>query len=506
MIPGTLRPLPKKVKEVKTEADKLLRTVEYDINTTKDIYADSSIFTFEEIKTHHIRVLDQYSQLVPLTREADKLVDKYVNDYLLNQLVYGLFTKLEMTERRLNSDLQRIDTILMSKRKKYIEEMIPRVRDEMKSKLSFMKDLSFDEILEKGQIYGTTISEIVGKIGAIRDEYQKLSSGSFDVSEFYAYLDEKLYKVEEELAEYELILRTCKMQMISEEAEQLIEEGNIINNEFEIAQTSELVIKGDQFVKKASDKLLEMTELKISLPKRGITKEFSNNFKKLSSQYESQKISLSNITRDLGNKTTKLSSQIIRINAIKEIAASDGEEVFEVIEMLNIKRKGTFKTVVQNGAFPVFEVSPLGKLKMPLGVKITTPMIEEILKVLDEIEQTPVKEDLKNQWSTFKVGEVTDAVGRKLSPAWNKTKEVTSKTGKKIGEVSKKAYTGTKNLVSSTAEKMKSKEGKEKKEKPPKEKKKKESKEKPPAEDMDTSIPTPPEDEKVSIPPPPSDL
>ena len=34
MIPGTLRPLPKKVKEVKTEAEQLLRTVEYDINNT----------------------------------------------------------------------------------------------------------------------------------------------------------------------------------------------------------------------------------------------------------------------------------------------------------------------------------------------------------------------------------------------------------------------------------------------------------------------------------------
>lgn len=495
MIPGTLRPLPKKVKEVKTDADKILRTVEYDINNTKEIYADSSIFTFEEITSHYIRVLDQYSYLVPLTKEADKLVDKYVNDYLLNQLVYGLFTRLEMNERRLNGDLQRLDTILMSKRKKYIEEMIPRLRDEMKSKLSFMKDLSFDEILEKGQIYGTTIGDIVGKIGTIRDEYQKLATGSFDVSEFYSYLEEKLFKVEEELAEYELILRTCKMQMLSEEAEQLIEEGNVINNEFEIEQTSELVIKGDEFVKKSAEKLLEMEELKVTLPRKGITKEFSNKFKALSSQYETQKISLSGITNDLGSKTIKLSSQIVRINAIKEIAASDGEEIFEVIDMLDIKRKGTFKTVVQNGEFPVFEVSPLGKLKMPLGVEITTPMIEEVLKTLDEIEQTPVKEDIKNQWSTFKAGEVTASVGRKLSPAWNKTKEVTSKTGKAIGNSSKKAYTGTKNFVASTAEKMKSKEGKEKKEKIPKEKKKKVSEEPVQLEDEEISIPAPPSDE-----------
>ena len=472
MIPGTLRPLPKKVKEIKTETDKLLRTVEYDINNTKDIYADSSLFTFEEINSHYIRILDQYSQLVPLTKEADKLVDKYVNDYLLNQLVYGLYTKLDLNEKRLNSDLQRLDTILMSKRKKYIEEMIPRLRDEMRSKLSFMKDLSFDEILEKGQIYGATIGEIVGKISGIRDEYQKLAAGSFDVSNFYSYLDEKLYDVEEELAEYELILRTCKMQMLSEEADSLIEEGTIINNEFELEQTSELVLKGDEFVTKASEKLAEMTDLKISLPRRGITKDFSNSFKNLSTHFETQKTNLFNITDNLSKKTVKLSSQIKRINAIKKIAASDGEEIFDAIEMLNIKRKGTFKTVVQNGEFPVFELSPLGKLKMPLGVEITTPMIEEVLKKLDEIEQTPVKEDLKNQWSSFKVGEVTASVGRKLSPAWNKTKEITNKTGKKIGAISKKAYTSTKNLITSSSDKTKTKEDKKEKEKTSKKKEK----------------------------------
>ncbi len=494
MIPGTLRPLPKKVKEVKTEADKLLRNVEYDINNTKDIYADSSLFTFEEINSHYIRILEQYSQLVPLAKEADKLVDKYVNDYLLNQLVYGLYTKLDMNENRLKNDLQRLDTILMSKRKKYIEEMIPRLREEMRSKLSFMKDLSFDEILEKGQIYGATISEIVGKIEAIRDEYQKLSSGSFDVSEFYSYLDEKLYEVEEELAEFELILRTCKMQMFSEEAEQLIEEGEVIKNEFELEQTSELVIKGDEYVKKATEKFEEMEKLKVSLPRRGITKDFSNNFKKLSSNFDTHKTTLSSIIGVLSNKTIKLSSQIERINAIKEIAASDGEEVFEAIEKLDIKRKGTFKTVVQNGGFPVFEVSPLGKLKMPLGVELTTPMIEEILKVIDEIEKTPVKEDLKNQWSTFKVGEVTASVGRKLAPAWNKTKEITSKAGKKIGEVSKNAYTGTKNLISSSSEKEKSSGSREKKKKTSKEKKKETNKEIE-AIDVEVSVPKPPSEE-----------
>ncbi|MHA2358344.1 MAG: hypothetical protein ACXABK_06215 [Candidatus Heimdallarchaeaceae archaeon] len=37
MIPGTLRPLPKKIKEVKADADTLLRTVEHDLVTTKEM-------------------------------------------------------------------------------------------------------------------------------------------------------------------------------------------------------------------------------------------------------------------------------------------------------------------------------------------------------------------------------------------------------------------------------------------------------------------------------------
>ncbi|MHA1259915.1 MAG: hypothetical protein ACTSRO_09810 [Candidatus Heimdallarchaeaceae archaeon] len=216
MIPGTLRPLPKKVKEVKTEADKLLRMAELDLETTKDIYRDSSLYTFDEIKYHYIKITDHYTNIVPLTKEADKLVDKYVNDILLSEYVYSIFSKLESVKSRLENDIRRLDTTLMSKRKKYIEEMIPRIREEIKSKLSFMKDLSFDEILEKGTIYGRTINEIISKLSGLRNEYLKLADGSFDVSEFYGYLDEKLTEVEEELAEYDLILRTCKMQMLSD--------------------------------------------------------------------------------------------------------------------------------------------------------------------------------------------------------------------------------------------------------------------------------------------------
>ncbi len=493
MIPGTLRPLPKRVKEVKTAADLLLRTVDFDIENTKDIFKDSSLYTFEEINSHYIRVIDQYTQLVPLTKDADKLVDKYVNDYLLNQLVYGLFTKLEMRENRLKNDIQRLDTVLMSKRKKYIEEMIPRLKDEITSKLSFMKDLSFDEILEKGHIYGETIGEIVNKISAIRDEYTKLSSGSFDVTEFYAYLDESLTAVEEEVTSYDLILRTCKMHILTDEAESLIEDGNVINNEFEVDSSSELVLKGDEYVKKASEKLEDMVLLKITLPRRGISKEFSESFKTLSNTFEQHKNSLTGIIENLSAKTTRLSSQIERINAIKEIAESDGEEVYEVIEMLNIKRKGAFKTKVEEG-FPVFELSPLGKMKMPLGVELTTPMIEEILAVIDEVEETTFKDDITLRWKTMRVGEITDNIGRKLAPAYNKTKDVTAKAGKKIGEVSKKAYVGTKNLVTSDKEGKEPKEPRVKKEKKPKKEKIKEEK-------IEEPIP----EEEIELPPPPTE-
>ncbi|MHA1218237.1 MAG: hypothetical protein ACTSO5_06065 [Candidatus Heimdallarchaeaceae archaeon] len=493
MIPGTLRPLPKKVKEVKTAVDLLLRTVDFDIENTKDIFKDSSLYTFEEINSHYMRIIDQYTQIRPLTKDADKLVDKYVNDYLLNELVYGQFTKLEMRENRLKNDIQRLDNVLMSKRKKYIEEMIPRFKDEISSKLSFMQDLSFDEILEKGQLYGETIGKIVNKISGIRDEYNKLSSGSFDVSEFYSYLDERLTEVEEQVTAYDLILRTCKMQMLSEEAEMYIENGNVINNEFEVEASSELVLKGDEYVNNATEKLEAMMLLRVNLPKRGISKEFSTNFKNLSITFEEHKKSLLIIIESLQAKTTRLSSQIERINALKTIAESDGEEIYEVIEMLNIKRKGAFKTKVEEG-FPVFELSPLGKLKMPLGVEFTTPMIEEILTVLDEIEGTTFKDDMMLRWKTMKIGEITENIGRKLAPAYNKTKEVTIKSGKKVGEFSKKAYVGTKKLFTSDKEGREAKEPRIKKEKKPKKEKVKEEK-----------IEKTNSDEEIEIPPPPTE-
>ena len=491
MIPGTLRPLPKKVKEVKTAADLLLRTVDFDVENSKDIFKDSSLYTFEEINSHYMRIIDQYTQIRPLTKDADKLVDKYVNDYLLNELVYGQFTKLEMRENRLKNDIQRLDTVLMSKRKKYIEEMIPRFKDEISSKLSFMKDLSFDEILEKGQLYGETIGDIVNKISGIRDEYNKLLSGSFDVSEFYSYLDERLTEVEEQVTAYDLILRTCKMQMLSEEAEMYIEDGNVINNEFEVEASSELVLKGDEYVTNATEKLEKMILLKVNLPKRGISKEFSTNFKNLSITFEEHKNSLGLIIESLRTKTTRLSSQIERINALKAIAESDGEEIYEVIEMLKIKRKGAFKTKVEEG-FPVFELSPLGKLKMPLGVEFTTPMIEEILAVLDEIEGTTYKDDMMLRWKTMKIGEITENIGRKLAPAYNKTKDVTVKSSKKIGDYSKKAYVGTKNLFTSDKEGKEAKEPRIKKEKKPKKEKVREEKIEETISDEEIEIPSPP--------------
>ncbi|MHA1398185.1 MAG: hypothetical protein ACTSSF_10890, partial [Candidatus Heimdallarchaeaceae archaeon] len=327
--------------------------------------------TFDEIKYHYIKITDHYTNIVPLTKEADKLVDKYVNDILLSEYVYSIFSKLESVKSRLENDIRRLDTTLMSKRKKYIEEMIPRIREEIKSKLSFMKDLSFDEILEKGTIYGRTINEIISKLSGLRNEYLKLADGSFDVSEFYGYLDEKLTEVEEELAEYDLILRTCKMQMLSEEAEKLIEEGNVINNEFEQEQTSELVVKGVEYVEKVDEKLIEINALKVTLPKKGVSKEFSAKFRTLLKEFENNKQTLQTLRDSLKRRAQLLSSQLERINGIKAIAEGDGEELYEAVKLLKIKRKGTFNLKIREKELPVFEISPLGKLKIPLGEELT---------------------------------------------------------------------------------------------------------------------------------------
>ena len=453
MIPGTLRPLPKKLKEVKTSAEKLMRTVQLDFENTKEILSDSSLYTFEEINYHHIRILEQLAEIIPLTKEADKIVDKHVNDALLSELVFNLFRNLEIAQNRLNSDSQQLETILMSKRKKHIEEMVPRIGDEIKSKLSFLKDLSFDEVLSQSQAYGNTISEIVGKLSALRDEYQKLASGSFDVSEFYGYLNEKLTKVEDELGEYDLILRTCKMQMLTEEAEALVEEGNVVTNEFELKQTSEQALKTDEYIKNATNKLEEMINLRVSLPRRGVLKDFSRNFKELQQQFETVKNSLIVIRDGLEEKIDVFSTQIAWIKAIREIAESDGEELNDIFRMLKVKGtvfdqklitlkekeirikpkinlKGTFNLAFIEGNFPIFELSPLGLVRLPLGEEMNLEKIEQILLKLDEIEKTSFADEIRNRRKANKLLKeieqkqtILSQLNERISPAYNKVKD-----------------------------------------------------------------------------------
>ncbi len=494
MIPGTLRPLPKKIKEVKTEADKILRTSEMDLSNSKEMLSESSLYTFEEVNIQYMRIVNDISDISPLVKESDKLLNKYINDYLLNELVYRLHTGLERTQSRLHNDSQRLETILMSKRKSYIEEMIPRLRDEAKSKLSFLKDLSFDEILEKSQIYGGTISEIVGKLNALRDEYQKLSDGSFDVSEFYAHLKKDISVVEEEIDEYDLILRTCKMQMLAEEAEKMIEEGNVINNEFELDKSSEQVLQADDFVKASTIKFDEMIGLRVSLPRRGISKEFSSNFKELLEQFETGKASLEIIRNNLRLKTDMYATQINWINTIREIAESDGEEISYVFKNLKIKGsvvdwklftvkerdirinpkiklKGTFTLALLEGRFPVFELSPLGLVKLPLGDELTTEKLEEILGAIDEISKTAFADEIRNRRQANrllkekeqKVGMFSNITER-LSPAYNKVKDVTKKGFKKIADVTKKGFSKTKSFVKDKTKGKEKKEVKEEKE------------------------------------------
>lgn len=468
MIPGTLRPLPKKVKEVKEEADKYLRLAELDLSTTKEIFQDSSLYTFDELNYHFKKINDHLFIITPLVKEADKIVDKYVNDTLLSELVFKLYTQLEHIENRLKVDFQRLETTLMSKRKKHIEEMIPRMEEEIRSKLSFLKDLSFDEILSKSSAYGKTIGEIVAKLNGLREEYGKLADGSFDVSEFYGYLNEGLYKVEAELAEYDLILRTCKMQLLSEEAEKMIEEGNVINNEFEMEQSSELVLKGADYVKKVDIKLAEIYALKVNLPKKGISRDFSSKFKDLQKNFETNKINLETIRNSLNERVVHLSSQVERINGIKIIAESDGEEVYEAVNLLKIKKKGTFYLKVQEKDLPVFEISPLGKLKMPLGEELNTSKIEELLKWIEDIEATSLSDNLKNNFKTMKIAGFFEKIGRgvskvkvKLAPAYNRVKTGLKNVGTKITESSKTSYSKTKEYLTKKTEKSQKEEEKE---------------------------------------------
>ena len=493
MIPGTLRPLPKKIKEVKTAADKVLRTSEMDLSNSKEMLSESSLYTFEEINLQYMRVVNDIADISPLVKESDKLLNKYINDYLLNELVYRLHTGLERTQSRLHNDSQRLETILMSKRKAYIEEMLPRLRDEAKSKLSFLKDLSFDEILEKSQIYGGTISDIVGKLNALRDEYQKLSDGSFDVSEFYAHLKEKIAVVEEEIDEYDLILRTCKMQMLAEEAEKMIEEGNVITNEFEQDKSSEQVLKADDFVQASTNKLDEMLSLRVSLPRRGISKEFSRNFKELLQQFETGKTSLELIRNDLKLKTDDYSTQINWINTIREIAESDGEEISFVFKNLKIKGsivdwklftvkekdirinpkiklKGTFTLALLEGRFPVFELSPLGLVKLPLGDEMTTEKLEEILGAIDEISKTAFTDEMRNRRQSNKLLKekeqkvsIFSNITERFSPAYNKVKEVMKAGSKKIANATKKGFSKTKSFIQDKTKRKEKEKDKEEK-------------------------------------------
>jgi ribosomal protein S4 len=490
MIPGTLRPLPKKLKETKIASDKLLRIIYLDIQKTDEIYSDSSTFTFEEINNQYLNINNQLASVNPLEKEADKLVTKYVNDYLLNEFVYNIYRKLAEAQTRLQKDSQRLDTILMLKRKKHIEEMLPRLKDEIKRKLSFLKDLSFDEVLEKSQIYGNTISDIIGKLEALKDEYAKLTSGSFDVTEFYGYLRDKIAEVEDELVEYDLILRTCRMQLLSEEAEKLIEEGNVIVNEIEINQSSELILKGDQFISTAAEKLEQINSLKVHLPRKGISKEFSNKFKTLQQQFEANKIGLMEIRTNLTSKTILLGSQIERINGIKEIAQSDGEEIYEAISILKIKKKGAFKLIALEGNLPVFELSPLKKLKMPLGVDLTNEHIEILLTKIEEIETTPFFRDLGDRFKTLKIAEILERTGIWFKRLWAKILPVLKKIWNAIVKASLEVVKFFKNLFS-----------KDKKVKPAKEKTVEVQKEPEAESEVESEIQEFPDAEQIPEPP-----
>ena len=279
--------------------------------------------------------------------------------------------------------------------------------------------------------------------------------------------------------------------MLAEEAENMIEEGNVITNEFEMDKSSEQVLKADDFVKASTSKLDEMIGLRVSLPRRGISKEFSNNFKELLQQFETGKAALEVIRNDLKLKTDLYSTQINWINTIREVAESDGEEISFVFKNLKIKGsvvnwklftikerdirihpkiklKGTFALALLEGRFPVFELSPLGLVKLPLGEELTTEKLEEVLGAIDEISKTAFSDEIRNRRQASKllkekeqkVSIFTNFTER-LSPAYTKVKDATKSGFKKIANVTKQGLSKSKSFVQ---DKTKGKEKEEDKE------------------------------------------
>ncbi|MCK4844830.1 MAG: hypothetical protein KAS95_04085 [Candidatus Heimdallarchaeota archaeon] len=439
MIPGTLRPLPKKLKEVKQDSETLMKAIEYDFETTQEVYKSSRNFSYEEVKSHYLKNLEHTANIQPLVKELEKLTNKYINDHLLNELVYKLYQRVFLISDKLGKDSHRLDTVLMAKRKQHIESMIPRIKDDMQAKLAFLKDLSFKEILDKSQIYSDSISEISGRINELRDDYEKLISGSFDVTDLYSYLEERIIDIEIEVGEYSLILRTCKMELLKVESGKLIEIGGVINKALDVKQTSEIVIKGNDFVEKSTSRLEEMNTLKITVPRKGYSKDFLKNVKDLDKLFRDNKDKLSKIVQTIKVKTTSLAKKLDRINAIKELSSSDGIKVKNVAKMLKIKKRGTFKLAMSLSNFPQLKLNKEKLVIAPSEDVLTSELFDEIINAIELNDKVSFINDFLNHFKAFSFADF-----------WESVKEFSKKNYQSFKEYSIKAYQGLKKGTNSS--------------------------------------------------------
>ncbi|MHA1400345.1 MAG: hypothetical protein ACTSQE_08350, partial [Candidatus Heimdallarchaeaceae archaeon] len=413
MIPGTLRPLPKKLAKTKQEAERLIRAIEYDSETTKEMLSSSQNYTFEEVRSQYLRYLDYYTKIKPLAKDADKLLVKYSKDPLLRDIVYKLFDSLEKNERRVEQDVQRLDTVLMAKRKGYIEETIPSIKAEIKSKLSFLRNLDFEELLQDSESYSNIISAIVSKVEILRDEYSKLLQGTIDV-DMYNHLEEKISEIEDELKEYILILATCKMEMLTNKSERILEKGIAIYEKFEFEQNSELIEESQKFLSESTPILKEMISLKIDIPKKAMKKSFEIKFNELRERFDKNKLALDELISKLQTRAQLLETNIDRINALRDYADSYSEGIKETAELLKIKRKGSFRLYLKENLIPHITLLESGIVKIPKSDELSANFIDEIIIKLEEIDSHNIVKDWFNGFCSTKVGKSIYETSKKI--------------------------------------------------------------------------------------------
>ena len=167
---------------------------------------------------------------------------------------------------------------------------------------------------------------------------------------------------------------------------------------------------------------------------------------------------MAEINSNLSGHATLLGPQVERIKGIKEISQSDGEEISDVLKILKIKKKGTFRITVLEGNLPVFELSPLQKIKMPLGVELTTKHIEELLSFIDKLEKTAFFKDLGDWFKALRINETLESIGNWFKHLWEKTLIFLKKAWRAIVRAALVVVEFFKNLFSKDKDKKPSEE------------------------------------------------